>query len=353
LVVYPEIVAKNLDRAVALTGDPRRLCPHAKTHKTVDVVRMSLERGITHHKCATLAEARMLAEAGAHDVVVAYPTVGPNVARLVELVGQFPKVTMSTLVDDLSAVKALSEAASAAGVEIRVLLDIDAGMGRTGVPIGPDVLDMYRCIDSLPGLVAAGVHVYDGDVDSPSVDVRRSRSRESWGQLARLVSAVEFAGLSVPRIIVAGTNTFGIWMELALADPRMQVSPGTFVFSDWNYHCRYPEIGMTPAVIALTRVISKPGRGRITCDLGHKAVAADAAMKDRVHLLGIGPHEIARQNEEHLVIDVPDADRYRVGEVLYGVPYHICPTCALHPAMYAAREGRVAGRWQVASRDRE
>jgi D-serine deaminase-like pyridoxal phosphate-dependent protein len=76
-------------------------------------------------------------------------------------------------------------------------------------------------------------------------------------------------------------------------------------------------------------------------------------MKDRVHLLGIGPHEIARQNEEHLVIDVPDADRYRVGEVLYGVPYHICPTCALHPAMYAAREGRVAGRWQVASRDRE
>jgi D-serine deaminase-like pyridoxal phosphate-dependent protein len=153
-------------------------------------------------------------------------------------------------------------------------------------------------------------------------------------------------------MVVAGTGTFAAWLEVAKDDERMEVSPGTFVFSDWNYHERFPDLGMTPAAVLFTRVVSRPRGGRLTCDLGHKAVAADPSKEERVHFIDIASWNFVRQNEEHLVIESPEADRFMPGDLLMALPYHICPTCALHRDMYVARHGKITGQWRVAGRDR-
>src|SRR6266542_6361781 len=99
LVLYPELIRRNIARVVEMAGGPQRLRPHVKTHKTREIARMLLDAGVTKHKCATIAEAEMLATTGAPDVLIAYPLVGPNLGRLAELIRKYPGTTCSTLID--------------------------------------------------------------------------------------------------------------------------------------------------------------------------------------------------------------------------------------------------------------
>src|SRR5262249_2749026 len=112
LLIFRDLVRHNLATMIAMTGDPSRLRPHVKTHKMPALVRLTEQSGITKHKCATIAEAEMVAEAGGADVLISYPMVGPNVARLVRLVRAYPATTFRATVDDPDAARALSAEAS-------------------------------------------------------------------------------------------------------------------------------------------------------------------------------------------------------------------------------------------------
>ena len=81
LIYYKDIIAENLDKMVSVAGDARRLWPHVKSHKMEALVRLQIEKGITKFKCATIAEAEMVAACGAEEAVIAYPLIGPNVDR--------------------------------------------------------------------------------------------------------------------------------------------------------------------------------------------------------------------------------------------------------------------------------
>src|SRR5579872_7019772 len=99
LLFYKDLITRNLANLVARVGTPERLRPHVKTHKTREIVRMELDAGISRHKCATLAEAEMLAGCGAPDVLLAYNLVGPNCDRLARLIRAYPNCRFSTLAD--------------------------------------------------------------------------------------------------------------------------------------------------------------------------------------------------------------------------------------------------------------
>ena len=136
LVVYPDRVDENLRRMIARTGGVARLRPHVKTHKMPDVVRRKLALGITKFKCATIAEAEMLARCGAPDVLLAYPLVGPNTRRMaLGWAQRFSATRFSAVADDLGAVRALSTPVAAAGANVEVLLDLDVGMHRSGIAL--------------------------------------------------------------------------------------------------------------------------------------------------------------------------------------------------------------------------
>ena len=127
LIIYPDRAEENLRRMIAIAGDAARLRPHMKTHKLAPLVDAHVALGIRRFKCATIAEAEMVARAGAADVLLAYQPVGPNVRRLVELALTFQDVRFSAIVDDESTALRVSEAAEGAGISLGLWLDLDIG----------------------------------------------------------------------------------------------------------------------------------------------------------------------------------------------------------------------------------
>ena len=175
LLIYPGRVEENIRRMIAMAGTADRLRPHVKTHKLGEIVQLQLKAGITRFKCATIAEAEMLAQAGARDVLLANQLVGPNPRRLAKLVGWFREVRFSTIADDAEAVGNLASAGQEAGITLPVLLDLDGGMGRTGIPLGQAAVTLYKLIDQLPGVEPAGLHLYDGHLHESDPAERLAR----------------------------------------------------------------------------------------------------------------------------------------------------------------------------------
>jgi D-serine deaminase-like pyridoxal phosphate-dependent protein len=351
LLFYADLIRQNIVRMVELAGSPDRLCPHVKTHKTREIVRLELKAGVTKHKVATLAEAEMVAGCGAADVLLAYPVVGPNCGRLARLIRAYPGTRFSALADHPAAVEALSATLSREGLTADVLLDVDVGMHRTGIPPGADAVALYEQVDKLPGLRPGGLHAYDGHNHQESFAERQSAVMTFLEPVLKLKDALEKKGLPVPRLVAGGTPSFPVFARMDLAG--LECSPGTLVLHDQGYGARYAELSaFTPAALVLTRVISRPTPTRVTFDLGYKAVASDPPAGKRCRLLDVPPYEPVLQNEEHFVIETPSAGHFRPGDEALAVPTHVCPTVALHRQAYVVEGGRVTGTWDIAARDR-
>ncbi|HAV64122.1 MAG TPA: threonine aldolase [Verrucomicrobiales bacterium] len=347
LVLHPGRIASNIEKMIGIAGDPARLRPHIKTHKSGMIVIMLLAQGITKFKCATLAEAEMLGECLAPDVMLAAQPVGPAVSRLLDLLRRYPDTNFSVMVDDERCLARLAEAAAAAGITIRVWLDLDCGMHRTGVKPGEAAVGLYRFIHSTPGLEVAGLHAYDGHIHDTDMEIRRQQCEEAFTPVNRLREQLSELGLPVPAIVAGGTPTFPVHAQ----PPHAECSPGTCVLWDFGYADRYPDLEFEFAALLLTRVVSKPAANRLCLDLGHKAVAAEQPSP-RVRFLNLPDAREVMHSEEHLVIESDGAEWFEVGDCLYAVPRHVCPTVALHDRAFVVDEGRIIDRWKISARGR-
>ena len=350
LVVFREMVETNLAHMIKIAGDASRLRPHCKTHKTREIVAMEIERGITKHKCATFAEAEMCVAAGAKDIFLAYSLVGPNIARAVKFRETYPDVAFSVTADHPGALAKLGEAMQQAGQTIGVLLDIDTGQHRTGIPVGDQARDLYQQIADTSGVEADGFHVYDGHQHQESRDERREAVNVEWDKVVAFRDEVTASGLPVPRLVCGGTASFPIYAEKD--DPAIEMSPGTCVYNDIGYGEHFPDMVFPPAAAILTRVISRPTSDRVTLDLGYKAVASDPPAGKRCGFPAIPDAVAVLQNEEHLVIETSRANEFEPGDELIAIPRHICPTSALHKEVFVIANGEFIGTWEIASRDR-
>jgi D-serine deaminase-like pyridoxal phosphate-dependent protein len=350
MIVFADLVAENLARMIQIAGSPLRLRPHCKTHKMAAVTRLELRLGIGKHKCATLAEAEMLAEAGVRDIFLAYNLVGPNIGRAVQFKKQFPDVTFLATADHPGPIAALGAAMAAAGQTMEILLDIDSGQHRTGLPAGDRAKELYRLLANTPGVRPGGLHLYDGQNHQKSLDERTAAVEACWRPAAAMREDLQREGLPVPRIVAGGTGSFPIFARFD--DPALELSPGTIVFHDAGYSETFPDLNFTPAVLLLTRVISRPTPTRVTLDLGYKAVASDPPAGNRVFFPDLPDAKAVLQNEEHLVLETSRAAEFSPGDELFAIPRHICPTSALHKEAYVVSGGRLAERWEVTARDR-
>ena len=351
LLFFPELIRSNIAEAIRMAGSAGRLRTHVKTHKTLEVTRLQLEAGITKFKCATIAEAEMVALAGGTDAILAYPPVGPNVGRFVALVKAYPRVTFGALFDDESATRALSAALTEAGLSANVYMDIDCGYHRTGIAPGPEAKRLYLLAAELPGLNPMGFHVYDGHHRQTDLAERTAAVEESLRPVMELRADIEAAGATVGTLICGGTPTFPVYA--AMDFPGLELSPGTFTLHDVGYGSKFPDMaGFRPAAVVLTRVISKPTPTRVTLDVGTKAIASDPPAGKRCTVFEI-PGEMVTQNEEHLVIEGEAAAKYSVGDTVMAFPSHVCPTSALYKSALTVEGGRVTGEWQIIGRDRK
>ena len=348
LLVYPDRIEANVRRMLALAGGPERLRPHVKTHKLLEVVRLQQRLGIDKFKCATIAEAEMVAGCGASDVLLAYQPVGPNIRRLLALGAKFPGTRFAAIMDDLAAARARSAAAVAAGRDLELLVDLDCGMHRTGLPAGPAAEALYQALGQLPRLRPGGLHAYDGHIHDSDAGLRATAVAAAFAPVRTLRARLVAAGHRVPRLVVGGTPTFPIHARA----PDVECSPGTCLLWDASYGETLPDLAFEPAAAVLTRVVSRPGPGRLCLDLGHKAIAAENPAP-RVRLPQLPDAVAVMHNEEHLVIETAHAAEFSVGDVLYGIPWHICPTVALHATACAVRAGRADATWRVTARDRQ
>jgi D-serine deaminase-like pyridoxal phosphate-dependent protein len=349
LVIFKDLVTANLLAMIEMAGGADRLRPHVKTHKMPAMIRLAESLGIRKHKCATIAEAEMVAAAGGSDILIAYPIVGPNIARFARLVRGYPKATFRTVVDDADAADALS-AGLPANHPVSTLVDLDIGMGRTGIDPGDAAFHLYEHLSGLPNLRPDGLQAYDGHIAIVDLTERIEAARPGQDATLALRQRLIDAGFKVSIVVFGGTPTFPVHARLDL--PGLELSPGTSSLFDNGYATRYPDLPFVPSALLLTRVISRPRPGRVTLDLGYKAVASDPPVANRVIIPGMPDATVAFQSEEHLVLDTPHAADFPPGTTLLAIPAHICPTCALHRQAYVIENGEVVDRWDIVARDR-
>jgi len=350
LLVYRDRVQENIRRMLAISAGPEGLRPHIKTHKMREMIELQLAAGINKFKCATIAEAELAASAGVSDLLIAYQPVGPAVRRLAELIMGFRRTKFSVLCDDEAAIDSLSRAVQATqqfNGSLEVLLDIDVGQHRTGVAAGPDAAKLYRRISNSARLAAGGLHAYDGHISDADPEVRKTACEAAFAPVAKLKRELESNGLPVPRVVAGGSPTF----PFHACRPDVECSPGTTVFWDSGYGNKLRDLDFLPAALVLTRVVSKPGPNLLCLDLGHKALGSEMPQP-RVQFLNLPDYNAITHSEEHFVIETPDAGQCRIGDCLYGVPRHICPTVALHSNAIVIEDQKIVGSWKVAARER-
>ncbi|MFY7840088.1 MAG: D-TA family PLP-dependent enzyme, partial [Lacibacter sp.] len=161
-----------------------------------------------------------------------------------------------------------------------------------------------------------------------------------------LATNIETALNRSVTIVAGGSPSFPTHVKR-----NVECSPGTFVYWDWGYKHQVPDEPFDYAALVLTRVISIVDEQTITTDLGHKSIAAENPQP-RVHFLNAPTVTPYSQSEEHLVLKVADSKAFKVGDVLYGVPFHICPTVALYDKAVLVEKNEAVTTWKVIARDR-
>ena len=347
LVIYKERVQQNILLLKSMVNDKVTLLrPHVKTNKIAEVCSMMMEAGITIFKCATIAEAEMLAMIKAPDVLLSYQPVGPKANRLAALAEKYPSTIFSCVADNIDAAKYLSKIFSEKKLLLTVFIDLNTGMNRTGI-LPAYAMDLFKALELLPAIKVIGLHAYDGHIRDTDVNQRKHNVDSAFSKVALLAAAIEALTKKSLVIVAGGSPTFPVYAE------RMNVecSPGTFVFWDWGYKHTMPDEPFDFAALVITRVISIVDVHTITTDLGHKSVAAENPLP-RVHFLNAPELTPVSQSEEHLVVKVPDAALFKIGDVLYGVPVHICPTVALYESAVIIENNMAVNEWKVIARDR-
>lgn len=347
LVVYPQRVKENIRQLIALAGDAGRLRPHVKTNKMAEVCSLMLQAGITKFKCATIAEAEMLGMIQAPDVLLAHQPVGPKMQRLLKLVKEYSATQFTCIIDNFETAKALSALFTAHGERLQLFIDLNIGMDRSGI-IPENALHLFKDCQTLPSVRIIGLHGYDGHIRDTDLVRRSQRSDEAFSIVDLVHKEIETLAGRPIQIVAGGSPSFPTHIKRK----GVQFSPGTFVFWDWGYKHMLPDEPFDYAALVMTRIISIIDEQTICTDLGHKSVAAENPLP-RVHFLNAPDAVPVGQSEEHLVVKVPDTSKWKVGDVWYGVPVHICPTVALYDTAVIVENNEVVDTWNVVARSRK
>ena len=237
LLIYKDRIAHNIQTMISIAGDVNRLVPHVKTHKMAEIVKMQLAAGIHQFKCATIAEAEMLAEAGAKNILLAYQLNIPKIFRFLTLAKKYPEIKFASLVDNIDSAKLLNDLFNKEKITANVFIDVDEGMHRTGIAPVDALYDLYIQLDQLAGLRCKGLHVYDGHVRDEDFNARKEHCEKDFASVNEVVRKIVNAGLERPGIIAGGTPTFTVHA----LNKDVSCSLGTCILWDRGYESILPE----------------------------------------------------------------------------------------------------------------
>jgi D-serine deaminase-like pyridoxal phosphate-dependent protein len=345
--VYPDVVKKNIQRLIDLFPSKDQIRPHVKTHKCPQIVKLLLDAGITKFKCATIAEADMLGLSGADDILMAYQPVGPKIKRFINLIVTFPNSTFSCLIDNEKSAQQLSDAALKIKRTVNVWIDLNVGMNRTGIAPDTDAEKLFLFCSELSNLKILGLHAYDGHITDADKTTRFEKAGVGFEKVKKLENAISNLGFDDIRIAAGSTPTIQFYSQ----QKDVECSPGTFIYWDQHYRELYPELGFRNAAIVVTRIISKPSTDAVCLDLGYKAISSESAANERVYFPYYPGAEVLSQSEEHLLANLHSTSA-KVGDVIYGLPFHIGRTCNLYEGCAVVEGHQIIDKWLHTARRR-
>ena len=350
MLLFQDMMDHNIKSVCELVDGGQNLIAHVKTHKSEAVARKQVQLGIEGFKCATLKELEMVLQAGTRKAILSYPQCQDvKIERLCDLTSSYPDAWIAAIVSSPFHLKVLSTVATRRKQKLRVMLDLDAGMHRTGIGFGPDATKLYREIDAHPFLQASGFHLYDGHDNYSDVVQREAEAQRHIRSLQEFQQQIESAGMPVPCVVAGGSWSFPYYARTQ----GMVGSPGTFIYWDAGYSTAMPDMPFRWAALILTQVVDRyPDAGTITTDLGSKGISSDLLLEERACLLGHETAVLVSQSEEHGVFRIP-GELPRVGDYLLAVPGHICPTTIRYPGIHVIdTAGNVVDYYLHTARDR-
>ena len=352
LVIDQGALERNIAAMAAFAkGRGLALRPHAKTHKSVDIARLQLAAGAVGVCCAKLGEAETMADGGIDAILITSPVVTPQaVARLAQLNARVGDLRV--VADNPENVAALAMAVEGATPPLKVLVDIDPGIRRTGVASPDAALRLARQIADDPSLRFAGVQFYCGvQQHIESFADRRTAIEERTAYLRDIVEQLRAAGLAPDLITGGGTGTHFIDAELGVLN-ELQV--GSYVFMDRQYNdCDLRGEGAATFETALTvdaRVISANSASMATIDAGFKAMSTDGG--NPTILAGAPANSMfVFMGDEHGALIAPD-HLFKIGDLVTLTAPHCDPTVNLYDYYHVVREGTLLAIWPVSARGR-
>ena len=350
LVIDLDAFERNL-RAMAenVSAAGVRLRPHAKTHKCAVIARRQMALGAVGVCCQKVSEAQALVQAGVTDVLVSNQIVGRR--KIERLVALAREATVAVCVDDAGNAAEIGEAATAAGVVMDVLVEIDVGAGRCGVAPGDEALALARRAASIEGLRFAGLQAYHGSAQHIRDYAERGRAIESAASMARVTAeSLAREGIECETVTGAGTGT---WQFEAASGVYDELQAGSYIFMDVDYAMNLDESGSSfaafeHALFVHSTVMSRPVRERAVLDAGLKAFATDCGMP---RMADIDSAAVLKASDEHAVVDLTASNAsVAVGDKVRLIPGHCDPTVNLYDWYVCVRGDRVEALWPIVAR---
>jgi len=349
LLVYPEIVDGNITATLKMAGnDPNRWRPHIKTTKIPAVLRQLLARDVRNFKCSTTLELLTACQVGARDVLLAFPVMGANARRVIDIAEQFPATQVSVLIE------AMEQAGVWKGTKVGIFIDVNSGMNRTGA--APEDVSKIIALAISLGAQLRGIHYYDGHISGTETAELEARAHAGYNTLLGIVKQLQAEQVAIGEVITSGTPAAPFAASYAgfRGAPFVhRISPGTVVYNDMTSLEHPFESGYRPAALVLATVVSHPTRRSITCDAGHKSVSVDAGVPNCA-VLGWPHLRPLKPSEEHLPMEAEDGIGLpALGKKLYLVPRHVCPTVNNFDDAVMVSNGAVRAIERVSARGHE
>lgn len=328
----------------------QRLRPHTKTHKSVEIARRQVAAGAVGVCCATLGEAEVMGRAGIPGVHISSPVVRPHrVQRLMDL--NAVAGDLSVVVDHPDNVAALAEAAAAAGKTLQVMIDIDVGSRRTGVPSAQQALALAQQVDAAGSLSLAGVQAYAGGLQHIyDWDERVRKAQEVADFIAEVRRQLAAGGFTPPVFSGGGTGTHAIDCTQGALN---ELQAGSYVFLDTDYqavkHAGEAATRFREALFVQASVVSAAQEDCVTTDGGLKAFATDCGLPE----LRRGAPEGATYSfagDEHGRITFAGSERIGLGAVVECLSPHCDPTVNLYAVYHVVRGDTLVDIWPVDTR---
>jgi D-serine deaminase-like pyridoxal phosphate-dependent protein len=342
LVVNVAAMDRNIQRMARFFADgPCRLRPHFKAHKTPDIARRQLAAGsVTGLTCATVAEAAVAASLTG-DILIANEIVGQASCDRVAALADGRSITIAA--DSIAAVDQMGAAARRAGVQVGVLVDLNVGQNRCGLPPGVEALSLARHVATTAGLKLRGVMGYEGHLQPvPDRAERESRTREAMKALVGTAQLLRDHGLPCDIVSAGGTGTHDISGRVPGVT---EIQAGSYVLMDTDYGRL--DLPFEQALFVLGTVVSRPVPERCVADCGHKATTKDHGYPLVEDLEGAS---VISLNDEHATIALPPGATVAVGDRIRLRPSHVDPTINLHDVIYALDGEDVIDVWPIAAR---